>query len=289
MTNVFIGSEAVADGMVSAGQLRTRYRRVFQDVYVPRDVEPSLDLRTIAAWLWSARSGVITGRAAAKLHGALWVDEHSPIELIHYNNHAPRGILTRYERVSHFEVTEIECMAVASPARTGFDLGRYLPRGKAVAHLDALTRATGVKAAELLGLATLYKGARGVRRLREVADLMDAGGHSPKETWLRLLLIDAGFPRPRTQIPLFDPYGQPFAFLDMGWDDVKIAVEYDGDQHRTDRVRYAWDVRRLRLIYEQGWLHVKVIAEDRAHDIINRVRAAWTRREIEASVVGGAA
>ncbi len=33
---------------------------------------------------------------------------------------------------------------------------------------------------------------------------MDAGAQSPKETWLRLLLIDAGFPRPQTQIPVFD-------------------------------------------------------------------------------------
>jgi hypothetical protein len=289
MTNLIIGSQAVADGTVTAGQLRTRYRRIFRDVYAPREVEPSLRVNTSGAWLWSGRSAVVAGRAAAALHGALWVDDSSPIELIYYNNHQPKGILTRYERISHYEVTEIEGMAVASPARTAFDLGRYLPRPKAIAHLDSLSRATGVTAAEVHALATSYTGARGVRQLREVVDLMDAGGQSPKETWLRLLLLDAGFRRPQTQIPVLNSYGEPFAFLDMGWDDVKIAVEYDGDQHRTDRVRYAWDVKRLRLIYELGWIHVKVIAEDREFDIINRVRAAWARRESESSVVGGAA
>jgi very-short-patch-repair endonuclease len=68
-----------------------------------------------------------------------------------------------------------------------------------------------------------------------------------------------------------------------------IAVEYDGDQHRTDRIRYAWDVKRLRMIQECGWIHIKVIAEDRGYDIVNRVRAAWTRRETEGNVVGGVA
>ena len=73
--------------------------------------------------------------------------------------------------------------------------------------------------------------------------LMDAGAQSPKETWLRLLLISGGFPRPQTQIPLYDN-GYPFAHLDMGWEDIKLAVEYDGDQHRADRVRYVKDIRR---------------------------------------------
>jgi hypothetical protein len=64
----------------------------------------------------------------------------------------------------------------------------------------------------------------------------------------------------------------------MGWDDVMIAVEYDGDQHRTDRIRYAWDVKRLRRVRQIGWHHVKVIAEDRPRDILARVAAAWASR-----------
>ncbi len=82
-----------------------------------------------------------------------------------------------------------------------------------------------------------YRGSRGVGQLRIALDLMDGGAQSPKETWLGLLLVAAGFPRPTTQIPVSDDRGRPFAFLDMGWEDVKIAVEYDGDQHRTSRRR----------------------------------------------------
>jgi very-short-patch-repair endonuclease len=114
---------------------------------------------------------------------------------------------------------------------------------------------------------------------------MDAGAQSPKETWLRLLLIDAGYPRPQTQIPVTDSWGVEFAYLDMGWPELLIAVEYDGDQHRRDRSQYVWDERRLRKLLRLGWLHVKVIAEDRPQDILARVHQAWTQREREGMAV----
>ena len=67
----------------------------------------------------------------------------------------------------------------------------------------------------------------------------------------------------------------------MGWDDVRIAVEYDGDHHRTDRRQYAWDVQRLRLVEQSDWLHVKVIAEDRPRDVLQRVAQAWAARGLQ--------
>ena len=76
----------------------------------------------------------------------------------------------------------------------------------------------------------------GTRAQRSV--LFDAGAQSPKETWLRLLLIQAGLPRPQTQIPVRDEFGEAIAYLDMGWEDMKVAVEYDGEQHRSDRRQY---------------------------------------------------
>src|SRR5262249_27545555 len=129
-----------------------------------------------------------------------------------------------------------------------------------------------------------YAGARGVRCCRTAVDLMDAGAQSPKETWLRLLLIDAGYPRPRTQIPLYE-YGAPVAHLDMGWPAIRVCVEYDGDQHRTDRAEYVKDMRRAEVIDRLGWLNVRVVKEDRKIDILARVHDAWARREREGMAV----
>jgi hypothetical protein len=51
----FIGSEALTRGALNRHQLRTRYRAVFPNVYLPKHIQPSIDQRVMAAWLWSQR------------------------------------------------------------------------------------------------------------------------------------------------------------------------------------------------------------------------------------------
>ena len=281
MERVFLGSEAIASGNITRGQLRSRYRAIYPDVYEPKAVKPSLHANTTGAWLWSKRRGVITGRAAAALHGALWVDEAAPVELMWQNCNPPPGIVCRDERFTCDEVVEIDDMAVATIERTAFDLGRHLPRGAAVSHLDALSRATGLEAEHLMPLIDHYAGARGVRRLKGALDLMDAGAESPKETWTRLVLVDGGFPRPTTQIPVPNDNGSMF-YLDMGWEYCMLAVEYDGDHHRSDPKRYARDIARLEELQRKGWIVIRVIAGHRPPFILYRVRQAWAQREAEA-------
>ena len=76
---------------------------------------------------------------------------------------------------------------------------------------------------------------------------------SPKETWLRLLIIRAGYPRPQTQIPVLSPDGRRWYYLDMGWEDMMLAVEYDGDQHRVNPTQFAYDIQRSEDLDELGW------------------------------------
>lgn len=64
-------------------------------------------------------------------------------------------------------------------------------------------------------------------------------------------------------------------YLDMGWEDVKVAVEYDGDQHRTDRVQFAKDVVRLEELADLGWIVVRVVAGTSSAEVVRRVRRAW--------------
>ncbi|MET0703906.1 MAG: hypothetical protein ABWY93_30035, partial [Mycobacterium sp.] len=160
-----------------------------------------------------------------------------------------------------------------------FDLARRGRLGPAVARLDALTRATDLKVGDVLDLARRHPHVRGLGQLGRVLDLVDGGAHSPRETWLRLMLIDAGFPRPQTQIPLLSPSGYPRYYLDMGWPELKIAVEYDGDQHRTDRPQFVKDIERLEYIQSCDWIDIRVVAEHRRADIIRRVRQAWALRQ----------
>jgi len=175
------------------------------------------------------------------------------------------------------EITCIAGLPVTSAARTAFDLVRRLPTGEAVARLDALLRATSCRVEDVLLLAERHPRARGLRRLRTALPLVDAGAASPKETWLRLLMVRAGLPAPETQIPVVKQY-RTVAMLDMGWEGCKVALEYDGDQHRTSRRQYVRDLRRLKALEDCGWVVIRVIAEDRPDEVIRRVREALQRR-----------
>jgi very-short-patch-repair endonuclease len=57
-----------------------------------------------------------------------------------------------------------------------------------------------------------------------------------------------------------------------------VAVEYDGDQHRTERQQFVKDINRLASIQDQGWVVIRVVAEHRPEDIVCRVYQALTRR-----------
>jgi hypothetical protein len=273
--SIFIGSEAVAAGELSANDLRRRYRRLLPDVYGSWTAEPTLCERITASWLWTGREGVIAGAAASALLGAEWVDVDTPVELIWANNRAATGVVTRRDSLLDGETTvRPSGLPLTIAERTAFDLARRGSIGNAVARLDALARATHFKAADVLELASGHPHVRGLRRISRVLDLVDAGAESPKETWLRLLLIRAGYPRPQTQIPLLGPDGYPIYRLDMGWEDKLIAVEYDGDDHR-EKSRWRKDVIRSEYIAHLRWKHIRVVAGEREADVLRRVQRAW--------------
>ena len=181
------------------------------------------------------------------------------------------------DRIADDEVEVVNGMRVTTPARTALDIACRYPLGKAVAAIDALARATHLKMADVELLADRYKGRRGIRKARTVLDLVDPGAESPQETWLRLLVIRNGFPRPKTQIPVYDEYGVLVAVLDMGWEDIKLALDYEGAHHR-DPVRFNKDIRRHDDVTELGWIDIRVTSQDTEGGIVRRLAAAFARR-----------
>ncbi len=278
MDEPFLGSEALASSTMTRHQLRSQCVAVHPGVYVARDTNLTAAIRAHAAWLWSRRRGIVAGQSASAMHGAKWVDDGRPAELLYDQRRPPTGIRTWSDRVGAEEIQLVGALTVTTPARTAFDLACRYPAAKAIAALDSLARATRLNIADAELLAERYTGHRNVRRARIAFHLVDAGAESPRETWLRLLLIEAGYPRPQTQIPVYDEYGQLVAMLDMGWEDLKIAVEYEGDHHRTDRRQFNKDIARLEALTELGWIVVRVTVEDMPGGIQRRVAAAWACR-----------
>jgi hypothetical protein len=271
MGEVILGGEAVAAGVVTRHELRRWYTNLYRGVYVRKGAEVSLRDRAIGAWLASKRNGVVAGVAASALHGAPWVDPTVPIELVGAKCSPQDGLVPRTERIADDEITRRSGLPVTTRVRTAFDMGRHLERAEALARLDALMWNQRFSIEAVLALADRYPRARGNRQLRELLPLVDGGAESPRESMTRLWLHDAGFPRPETQIPVLATSTQPVAWLDMGWRDYMVAVEYDGDHHRKDRKQYVKDIARLRMLEALGWTVIRVIAEDSPHDWLARV------------------
>ena len=278
MGDIIIGTEAVANGVVTRHELHRWYRPIFRDVHAPKGLAPTLRDRTVGAWLWSGRAGIVTGLAAAALHGAAWIDDDVDVELVHKYPRSPAGIVTRNERIAPDEWRELDGISVASPARTAFDLGRYRPEYDALARMDALMRAQPFSAEDVMLLAKRYRGARGVARLKAVLPFVDGGAESPRESWWRKLVLDSGLPRPCTQIRVVDERGAHIRFLDFGWEDYKVAVEYDGGQHQSDRQQYLKDRRVLPVLRRLDWHVTVVVKEDDPVRVIERLGRAMHDR-----------
>lgn len=276
MPDPFIGAEAIRDRRLTRGQLRWNHTAVHPGVYLPNDAERTLFINTVAAWLWTGRKGVIAGRAAAALHGARWVDASTPIEIIAEHTRRRTGVIVHEERIAADEKTYIGELPVTTPTRTASDIARHLPRDIAVRHLDALAAATGVTEHDAIALIDRYPGARGVRRARTALGLMDGGAQSPGETRLRLWLIDAGLPQPRTQIKVTDGFSE--AFIDMGYDEPMVGLDYEGSHHSEDRGQYVYDIGRADLIDREGWIDIRVVKEHSRRYVLHRVREAFVRR-----------
>ena len=89
-----------------------------------------------------------------------------------------------------------------------------------------------------------------------------------------MVLIRADLPKPETQIEFRDRHGRVRVRVDMGWREWKVAVEYDGARHWTDKQQRSWDIDRIAMLEASGWVVVRVSAGmlGRPTVIVERVR-----------------
>ncbi|WP_121371247.1 DUF559 domain-containing protein [Frondihabitans australicus] len=120
-------------------------------------------------------------------------------------------------------------------------------------------------------------GRRGITALRQALGLARPGVRSPQETALRLLLLRRGLPEPEVNGIVRDDRGRRLGESDLIWRAVRVVVEYEGDQHRTDPAQFAKDIRRREDYAEAGWRVIRVTKSD-LHDhadlLVRRVAGA---------------
>lgn len=258
-------SRLVKDGFV---------RRLVRGVYVATQAEDSLDLRVAALRLVVPAGAVVTDRTAGWLHGAQMIlapGDHlvvPPVSVFHRG----RGCRVRTDLVASGQrmmpdgdVMDVGGVLVTTPLRTACDLGRLLKRGPALAALDAMLRLRAFGHEELLDAAAGYRGYRWVRQLRALAPLADRRAESPQESILRLRWLDcSGLPRPEPQCRVAAPahvLGGLY-FIDLGIDELKFGVEYDGEEAHGPEQAAHDEERRTWITDHERWVLRVVRKED---------------------------
>ena len=93
-----------------------------------------------------------------------------------------------------------------------------------------------------------------------------------------MIIIDEGFPPPDLQVWVYDEQGNPVYRLDHAYEELKIGVEYDGEEHHTSEEDRRHDAERRAWLRSQGWIIIVVTKSDLAvHS-----RAAWVEELREA-------
>jgi hypothetical protein len=104
---------------------------------------------------------------------------------------------------------------------------------------------------DLVDAARRRRGKRGAKLLSLALELVRPGPQSPRESELRVAIIEAGLPEPVIQVPVTTALG--LRHSDLGYPDRRLLLEYQGDHHRTSRAQWLDDLTRVQLFEDAGY------------------------------------
>jgi len=240
------------------------------DLWAPfrgvRSLAPVDTLRELAA-AYAAKMTVVqcfSHTTAAAIWGLPLPRAREREALVHVSTtsgHAPTGSNVRGHRVRRLDAVVRDGLSVTSPARTWLDLASLLTVPELVVVGDALLAASLCTPDELLSQVESNPGRRGLRSLKAALVLVREGVDSPMETLLRLLLIGNGLPEPIVNRRYWAPDGSYLGRVDLSYPQWRIAIEYEGDGHRTDIEQFNRDIRRRERFESADWSVVRVARE----------------------------
>lgn len=257
---------AFLGGVTTWWQLRVVHparliRQSVQDGAVHRPTRGRYVLPTTTQQLVTAQSrgAVLSHLSAAAHHGwpvktvpdAAWVTV--PRNRRVRPGQAP-GVVTHWARLESGEVAG----GVTTPLRTVLDCARALPFDEALAVADSALRTGDVTRAELRAAGVRAAGP-GARQVRLVVAHATARAANPFESVLRALCLEEGFDlTPQLELSASGLY----AVVDLGSEELRLAVEADGLEHHGTRRSLRKDCRRHTEIAVFGWSSLRFAFED---------------------------
>jgi very-short-patch-repair endonuclease len=196
-----------------------------------------------------------------------------------------RGVLGRRTTVAPGRVLELDGLRVLSRSETWCELAAVLTEAELVVLADSFV-GPDCPAPDMvlaaLSAALEAPGRRHRQVLRAALTRTRTGVRSPRETMLRLLLVDAGLPEPEVNVRLMARDGSFLAEGDLVYRFARVVLEYEGDQHRSDKSVFRRDIRRRERYEDAGWSIIRVTADDmdipsNRRELVERVRQRLAR------------
>lgn len=238
---------------------------------------------------------VYSHTTAAAIHG-IPLPPHLDRTTLHISVPAPRtaprrpGVVGHSLRVHEFAPRRVNGLPVMSAADTWCHLSALISREDLVAagdfiisppHQRRTARPPLATADELRSAADRHRGNRGAENVAWALPLLRPGVDSPPESHLRVLIVTSGLPEPLIADPT--PVEDGIVLHpDLKFPAARVAIEYEGDGHRTDQRQWRRDITRRELLEAAGWRVIRVTAEDlyvHPDALIRRIRAALRLRQ----------
>lgn len=231
---------------------------------------------------FSHQTAALLWRAPLPLNGDLSRSAGDRRELLHVSvlapHRLPRGAGVRGHEAqpatSRVVIHPESGLRVASPATTWAMMGAVLRHPYDVIavgdHMIRVPRMPGgfrktlppALAVPAHLEAALISGRRvGKPALRAALPRLRTGSSSRPETWMRVTIVDAGLPEPEIDVDVYAPDGSFIGCVDGAYIDLKIALEYEGDHHRTDPATWNRDIQKHDDLVAHGWRVIRVTRE----------------------------
>jgi hypothetical protein len=251
-------------------------------VVVPKDRVLDPLTRAAAAVLFAGKDAVLSGRTAAALYGCSVAASPQVHLTLPYNRWVRRrpGLVVHHDRFAEEDVGELHGLPIFAFDLVIAELLCTASRRLALACTDQALAAVGPDLVDQVAARLECRDdRRGTRRAAALLELATGRADSPPESWLLLMVVDAGFPVPQAQHEVHDLAGRLVYVLDLAWPELRIALEYDGFEAHENRV-IADAVRDARLA-DRGWTVIRVRAPDlwNSRPLLDELAAAFNARK----------
>ena len=159
LPGVFIGSHAIAEGVLTEKQLRHRgfRRRLVHGVYADPGLPLDHQLRCRGVALLLPRGFAIGGHSVVAWHGVPFAGAFDPVVVVGPADSdwkGPRGVRVHRSQTVLDILRDPDHVPITSPLRTAWDTAALESAGTAVAALDAMVWMGAVELGSLLDLAS---------------------------------------------------------------------------------------------------------------------------------------